>query len=235
MDKLDERIITLVNEGKTGREISEDLFISISSIRRRLKILNLQTKTSIEKKEKPFISKENLEILIGENLSMRQISKKTGKSLTSIRYWFKKYKLVQNNTNIYELTGKKKCSKCKIEKNIENFYKRRGVIFGSTYCKDCTNRSTVERMNLFKSRCVEYKGGCCQSCGYNKYNGALEFHHLNPLNKDFTISHMKSYSFDDIVKSELDKCVLLCANCHREVENGIKFVAPPRIELGITD
>jgi hypothetical protein len=42
---------------------------------------------------------------------------------------------------------------------------------------------------------IEYKGGCCVRCGYDKYQGALEFHHLNPKEKDFNPSRLKNYSF----------------------------------------
>ena len=69
-----------------------------------------------------------------------------------------------------------------------------------------------------KLRAVEYKGGKCQRCGYSAYYGALEFHHRDPSQKDFTIGHVNR-KWDNIV-AELDKCDLLCANCHREVEGG---------------
>ena len=65
-------------------------------------------------------------------------------------------------------------------------------------------------------QCIEYKGGKCENCGYNKYEGALEFHHIDVSKKDFSISRAKLTSFSDDVKLELDKCRLLCANCHRE-------------------
>jgi predicted HNH restriction endonuclease len=64
---------------------------------------------------------------------------------------------------------------------------------------------------------VEYKGGSCVKCGYKKCIGALEFHHIDPSKKDFTLSHLKSSKFDDKIKNELDKCILVCANCHREI------------------
>ncbi len=54
------------------------------------------------------------------------------------------------------------------------------------------------------------------SCGYNKCLSALEFHHIDPLKKDFNISQFRTTSFESI-KKELDKCDLLCANCHREI------------------
>lgn len=53
-------------------------------------------------------------------------------------------------------------------------------------------------------------------CGYNRYPGALEFHHRDPKEKDFTISSRAHLTFDERVKQELDKCDLLCSNCHRE-------------------
>ena len=66
---------------------------------------------------------------------------------------------------------------------------------------------------------VTYKGGKCQICGYNKCIQALEFHHLDPSKKDFSISG-KSYSFQRL-KSEIDKCIMVCSNCHKEIHNGI--------------
>ncbi len=63
---------------------------------------------------------------------------------------------------------------------------------------------------------VEYKGGKCERCGYDRCMEALEFHHLDPIHKDFNISS-KGYTRSwKKVQSELDKCVMLCANCHRE-------------------
>jgi hypothetical protein len=75
-----------------------------------------------------------------------------------------------------------------------------------------------------KSRCVEYKGGSCQGCGYNRCVQALQFHHRNPAEKDFAISE-KNQAWP-VVKAELDKCALLCANCHAEVHAGIRTIEP---------
>ena len=67
-----------------------------------------------------------------------------------------------------------------------------------------------------KEKCIVYKGGKCQICGYSKCNGAMEFHHRNPNKKDFSISRRRFNTFDARLTKELDKCDLLCANCHRE-------------------
>lgn len=68
-----------------------------------------------------------------------------------------------------------------------------------------------------KLKCIEYKGGKCQQCGYSKCPGALVFHHIDPTEKEFAISsNGVSRSFEKC-KPELDKCVLLCQNCHAEI------------------
>lgn len=63
---------------------------------------------------------------------------------------------------------------------------------------------------------LNYKGGKCQRCGYNKCNRALEFHHIDPSKKDFGISKNINRNIEDL-KREVDKCILLCSNCHAEV------------------
>jgi predicted HNH restriction endonuclease len=65
---------------------------------------------------------------------------------------------------------------------------------------------------------VAYLGGKCKICGYDKCATALEFHHPDPLAKDFTISRKATWS-ESLIK-ELGKTVLLCSNCHREVHAG---------------
>jgi hypothetical protein len=68
---------------------------------------------------------------------------------------------------------------------------------------------------------IELGGGKCKLCGYHGCAEALEFHHLDNGGKDFSISdkgHSRSWAR---VKDEVTKCVLLCANCHREVHAGL--------------
>ena len=135
----------------------------------------------------------------------------------------------QHNTkNLLEcelIQTKKICPMCKIEKPVDEFYSRRNGTNCSVYCKVCTNSSTVDRQRAVKQKAVDYLGGKCNVCSYDKYIGALEFHHINPAEKDFSIAQLKLSSFERI-KSELDKCVLLCANCHREFHGGLIELPP---------
>jgi len=80
-------------------------------------------------------------------------------------------------------------------------------------------RDTRKYRRDIKQKLVDYKGGKCQICGYCKCIDALDFHHINPEEKDFSISG-GTKSFEH-VKSELDKCILVCSNCHREIHAGL--------------
>ena len=86
-------------------------------------------------------------------------------------------------------------------------------------CRKCSMDSVIKRRKKIKKMSVEYKGGKCEICGYDKCFRALEFHHTDPDKKDFQISG-KSVSWDRI-KIELDKCVLVCSNCHSEIHSDL--------------
>jgi hypothetical protein len=72
-----------------------------------------------------------------------------------------------------------------------------------------------------KQKLVDEAGGRCQICGYERYLGALQFHHLDPSRKEFSLSRRGcTRSFAEL-KAEAAKCALLCANCHAEIESGV--------------
>lgn len=79
-----------------------------------------------------------------------------------------------------------------------------------------------KRRKVLRQHAVEYKGGKCILCGYNKCIDALEFHHSNSGNKDFGLSQKGITRSWQKVRAELDKCVLICANCHREIHAGLR-------------
>jgi 5-methylcytosine-specific restriction endonuclease McrA len=82
-------------------------------------------------------------------------------------------------------------------------------------------KAVAKRRRKIKALAIEYKGGKCEVCGYSKYQSALDLHHINPATKYFGIAD-KGYTRSwEKVRAELDKCILVCANCHREVEAGI--------------
>jgi len=89
--------------------------------------------------------------------------------------------------------------------------------------------AVTKRRKVLRQKAIEYKAGKCKICGYNKCQGALEFHHFKN-HKNFGISQ-KGYTRSwEKVKKELNLCILLCANCHREVELGVTQL-PREIEV----
>jgi len=112
----------------------------------------------------------------------------------------------------------KKCPKCGIVKNRKvDFYQIKGEsIKVNGLCKPCLLESNTERRRLVKEKAVEYLGGSCKICGYNKCIGSLDFHHNNPKEKEINYSLFKTI-FNKRLTDELDKCSLLCSNCHREL------------------
>lgn len=166
------------------------------------------------------MDKQLLTDLVNNNKSIREIALHFNKGKTTIRYWLKKYNLETNvphqNFNITE----KICTKCKILKPIDEYYfKNKTHTCRQAECKTCFNTRITKQFKDLKSECVNYKGGCCERCGYNRYQGALEFHHQDPKEKDFAISNATSRKLTDKIKKELDKCILVCANCHREIHH----------------
>lgn len=83
-------------------------------------------------------------------------------------------------------------------------------------CKKCLHNSVTDRRRKNKEELVKYKGGKCEICGYDKCIDALEFHHLNPDEKEFGISNGNIKSLNKL-KKEVDKCILVCSNCHHEI------------------
>lgn len=78
-----------------------------------------------------------------------------------------------------------------------------------------------DRRHKVKEYLISYKGGKCQICGYSRCRDAMDFHHIDSSTKTFSISNSNIYKNMEKMKQEVDKCMLVCANCHREIHAGI--------------
>jgi hypothetical protein len=144
------------------------------------------------------MEKEELCALIGKGLSVRGISAVTGKSNGSVRHWLNKYGL-QTTPKWGEFRESHLCSLC-----------GKRAAGGKRYCGSC--RTKIRRHRL-KSAAVEFLGGKCVRCGWNKNVVGFEFHHAKEK-KEYELGKMLNKSWD-MVKKELVKCELLCSCCHR--------------------
>ena len=88
------------------------------------------------------------------------------------------------------------------------------------YCYQCVPEESNEPTSIrriIKQWGLEYKGDKCCICGYNKCQEALEFHHIDESKKSFSLSDHGIKLDWPLIQQELDKCVVVCANCHREI------------------
>lgn len=146
--------------------------------------------------------KENLEKLIELGLSQRGIANKLETSQANVKYWLNKFQLKTNLKQYNVKTDKnRKCLVCDniCEKNI---------------CGTC---NTNLRRYRVKELAVNYLGGECERCKWSGDLSGFDFHHKNPVQKEFEPSAgvLANMSWEK-VKKELDKCELLCAICHRK-------------------
>ena len=114
------------------------------------------------------------------------------------------------------------CSSCKKEKELNMFYKN--GIYYKPNCKKCFNEIQVSLIKKTREYAESYKVEC-HLCGYNKCKKALEFHHIDSKEKTFSLGNVigrRAWSRETkkIIDLEISKCIVLCANCHREVEYG---------------
>ena len=107
-----------------------------------------------------------------------------------------------------------KCKHCGEEEPTKFYGKMK------TTCRSC-HGTQIEKQRVGKrEEAIARKGGKCERCGYDKYRGALEFHHRDPSQKD--PYGLRAFNLDRLFE-EVDKCTLLCSNCHKEVHHELRL------------
>jgi len=169
------------------------------------------------------IAVSELEPLVAEGLPLREIASRLDVSLGTVRHWMKRYGLrsparpgvrhaLPGDDKYRELICARHGTTTFVMRNDTPSYR----------CVLCRGAAVSRRRQKVKRILVEEAGGRCEICGYDRCNAALEFHHLNRLEKAFIISREGSAIALDRLRQEARKCALLCANCHAEVEAGIR-------------
>jgi len=106
------------------------------------------------------------------------------------------------------------CTNCKIELNSTNSYSKGKKGGLQSFCKSCFNKYTNQRRKKRKQELIEERGGICFDCKNSFHCSIFEFHHLEPNEKEFSWSKAKKLT-EEKMRNEMNKCVMLCANCHR--------------------
>jgi transposase len=169
------------------------------------------------------LSRETLEQLLAEGLTVRAMAERLRVSYTTVRHWLRKYDLMT-------LRGAKLASTkaardagvqdAVIDCPIHGPTRHIRRLDGGMRCLACRSAAVSDRRRRVKSILVAELGGGCAICGYDRSPAALHFHHVDPSSKRFAVS-LRGLSLSlETVRAEAQRCVLLCARCHAEVESG---------------
>ena len=162
--------------------------------------------------------------LVEEGLTIQQMAERLGASATTVRHWLRRYGLTT-------LRARRSAGAERGQQVVIRHCRHHGFTAwartgtGGRYrCKRCRSEHVSARRRRVKRLLVEEAGGRCILCGYDGYAGALQFHHLDPSTKSFALSVQGVARSLEKARAEAAKCVLICANCHAEVEAGVATI-----------
>jgi transposase len=211
-------------EGRSIESIARDVGRHPSTVAYWVNKHGLTSSHAAKHRPKGALARDRLERLVEEGRSIREIAAELGVSGGSVRHWLKKHGL-RTRPARYSLRGEPKPPTLVRECALHGWttFVRIG---GARYrCGRCNSESVATRRRRVKEILVREAGGCCQVCGFAQYIGALQFHHLDPALKEFSVSREGVTRSLERARQEARKCVLLCANCHAMVEGGLLEVA----------
>jgi transposase len=170
------------------------------------------------------IERTRLETLVQQGRSIRQIAAELGLAYTTVRHWLARYELVTPRARRLAETAQARAEgaetaegRCAVHGPVT--FVRRGK--DGFRCQRCRSDAVERRRRKVKQILVTEAGGACALCGYSRSLAGLHFHHVDPALKAFAVSHRGVTLSLESVRAEAAKCVLLCSNCHAEVEIGL--------------
>jgi transposase len=169
------------------------------------------------------ITRDKLEPLVAQAYTVEQIAEQLGFGATTVRYWLRRHGLTTARTvaPAPEDRPREILRRCRRHGVTVHLLTARGKRYR---CKRCRAEAVSARRRRVKLALVAEAGGACCLCGYERYPGALQFHHLHPSEKSFAIADRGLARSMERARAEARKCVLVCANCHAELEAGIATI-----------
>jgi hypothetical protein len=184
------------------------------------------------------MDREQLKRLLDAGKTHREIADYLGRSVGSVGYWVRRFGFSQ--TRDHRRAEVDAAIQAGI-RTLRRRCKRHGwtdfAVVGSERrlrCKLCRSEAVARRRRKVKRILVREAGGACAICGYDRCVQALEFHHLDPEQKRFGVAARGITISLDRLREEAGKCILLCSNCHVEVESGLATL-PLQFVVGPSD
>jgi transposase len=178
------------------------------------------------------VPRDVLEALAMEGLSTRGMAARLGCCQATVRHWLRKYGIQTHRTAQLRATRDGRAAALDAATRVCRVHGATDFVLdrdGYYRCPKCRVASVVRRRARIREQLIAEAGGSCAICGYDRHPGALQFHHLDPKTKAFTIRNGDTRSLERM-QAEVAKCVLLCANCHAEVEAGRAQLPVPSTE-----
>lgn len=173
------------------------------------------------------LEREQLEALVDVGMSLTEIASEVDRSVGTVRHWLRRYGLRTDNTAgrrpLEHVRAAKDAGQLSVTMRCRHHGETEFILEGRGYyrCKRCRADGVVRHRQKVKEILVSEAGGTCVICGYDRSIRALQFHHLDPALKRLGLSgHGVTYAIETL-RAEAQKCVLLCGNCHVEVEAGL--------------
>jgi len=175
------------------------------------------------------IERERLEALVERGCTIAEIAAEVGLSKTTVRHWLTRYGLRTRKARgrrAEEARAAKAGGLSVTMRACPHHGETPFLLEGRGYyrCAKCRSEAVSRRRRKVKEILVAEAGGCCAICGYDSCLGALEFHHLDPGEKRLEINAKGVALAIAKLRAEAKKCLLLCANCHAEVERGVRVL-----------
>lgn len=215
----------LLNDGLSLAEIGRRLETHPSTVGYWVEKHGLEAVNGKKHLARGRIPKEELEALVDARASVAQIAETLGRSKGTVRHWLSRYELRtagKRGAREAEDAGLSRAILlCPCHGTSEHVREPRGYF----RCCRCRQEAVVRRRRKVKEILVREAGGLCTLCGYDRCLAALQFHHLDPAIKQFGVAQKGAARSIARVRAEVRKCVLLCSNCHAEVEHGAASVS----------
>jgi transposase-like protein len=170
------------------------------------------------------LAREDLEPLVACGMSIRQIARELERSPTTIRHWLRHHDI---RTAPAQRTRRDGSTAPEVVRDCPRhgwtWFRKVGA---QTHyrCARCAVEAVTDRRRKVKEILVDEAGGECAACGYRDCIGVLQFHHVDPATKRFHLGREGVTRSIESARAEARKCVLLCANCHAEVELGFRLL-----------
>lgn len=175
--------------------------------------------------KKSGLARDELEPLIEEGLTIEEIARRLGVGDTTTRNWLRRHGLrTRGSRRRAALASMRRTGENETEIECRRHGVTRHVAVTSESrlrCAKCRSEAVSRRRRKVKEMLVAEARGRCKLCGYARHSAALQFHHVDPSTKSFGLGVRGITRSIDKLRNEAAKCVLLCANCHAEVEAGV--------------